>query len=145
MLFAGFFSCSFPPARATAAVEQTCAFDDAVIAIKNVEDLLLEPVAEGRAHVASERAWKGAHVLGAPNTLCFATVGNPRNVSYLKSPNIPKKYSLLSLMLGQGDSLSKIFADFLSMAQSVTSIGEGTELVPFSPCAEAFGTAMSSD
>lgn len=121
-------------ACATAPVEETRAFDSAVVSIKSAGDLLLDAVsaAERRTHVANLKSKKGAYAFSTADAPYFATIGDPRNVTdYRQSLNILKQYSALLLSLAQGDDVDKIHAGFLSLAGSVASIAKATELVPY--------------
>ncbi len=122
------------PACATAPVEETKAFDNAVVAIKSAGDLLLDAVsaAERRTYVANLKIKKGAYAFSATDAPYLATVGDPRNVAaYRQSLNILKQYSSLLLSLAQGDDVDKVRASYLSLAGSVAAISKTAELVPY--------------
>lgn len=134
VLFVCVFACWLLAACATAPVEETRAFDSAVVSIKSAGDLLLDAVsaAERRTHVANLKSKKGAYAFSTADAPYFATIGDPRNVTdYRQSLNILKQYSALLLSLAQGDDVDKIHAGFLSLAGSVASIAKATELVPY--------------
>lgn len=128
------FALSLLTGCATAPVEETRAFDNAVVAIKDAGDLLLDAVsaAERRTYVANLKKKKGAYAFSTADAPYFATVGDPRNVAaYRQSLNVLKQYSALLLSLAQGDDVSTIHASYLSLAGTVSAAAKATQFVPY--------------
>src|SRR5581483_5389958 len=122
-----------------APVEETRAFDKAVIAIKSAGDLLLDAVAaaERRTHTAGLKRQKGSYAFSVADAPYFATVGDPRNIAaYRQALEVVKQYSSLLLSLASGDNIDKAHADLLTIAGALSAATKATELIP---AAQALG------